>query len=140
MINGRFSGAAQSRAIGTWTAWTGTAFVVGPLLGGVLVDAVGWRWVFGVNIVPLALTLYLTTKLGADEFATPVSRQDATGRSARIDVVGAALNSVGLTGAVYALIEGQRLGFSDPVVIVSLVVGAACLIVFPFGSAARRTR
>jgi EmrB/QacA subfamily drug resistance transporter len=132
MINARFSGAAQSRAIGTWTAWTGTAFVIGPLLGGVLVDAVGWRWVFGVNIVPLALTLYLTTKLGADEFAAPVSRQDATGRSARIDVVGAALNSVGLTGAVYALIEGQRLGFSDPAVIVSLVVGAACLIVFPW--------
>src|SRR3977135_3593476 len=40
MINARFSGAAQSRAIGTWTAWTGTAFVIGPLLGGVLVSAV----------------------------------------------------------------------------------------------------
>ena len=104
MINARFSGAAQARAIGTWTAWTGTAFVVGPLLGGVLVDAVGWRWIFGVNIVPLAVTLYLTTKLSADEFAGD--------RSARIDVVGAALNAVGLTGAVYALIEGQRLGFS----------------------------
>src|SRR6266850_1009215 len=68
MINARFSGAAQSRAIGTWTAWTGTAFVVGPLLGGILVDAVGWRWIFGVNIVPLAVTLYLTTRLPADEF------------------------------------------------------------------------
>ena len=65
-INARFSGAAQSRAIGTWTAWTGTAFVVGPLLGGLLVDAVGWRWIFGVNVVPLAITLYLTTKLAPD--------------------------------------------------------------------------
>ena len=69
MINARFSGAAQARAIGTWTAWTGTAFVIGPLLGGVLVDALNWRWIFGVNIVPLAVTLYLTTKLSADEFA-----------------------------------------------------------------------
>src|SRR6201999_2425397 len=43
MINARFSGAQQARAIGTWTAWTGTAFVIGPLLGGLLVDAVGWR-------------------------------------------------------------------------------------------------
>ncbi|MGZ5362852.1 MAG: MFS transporter [Mycobacterium sp.] len=58
MINARFSGAAQARAIGTWTAWTGTAFVVGPLLGGVLVDALNWRWIFGVNIVPLAITLF----------------------------------------------------------------------------------
>ena len=63
MINARFTGAAQARAIGTWTAWTGTAFVVGPPLGGVLVDALSWRWVFGINIVPLAVTLYLTTKV-----------------------------------------------------------------------------
>jgi predicted MFS family arabinose efflux permease len=124
MINSHFSGAAQARAIGTWTAWTGTAFVVGPLLGGVLVDAVGWRWIFGVNIVPLAVTLYLTGRLAADEFAADPS--------SRIDVVGAVLNAVGLTGAVYALIEGQRLGFSNPAVIVTLVVGVACLIAFPW--------
>ncbi|HEX2401697.1 MAG TPA: MFS transporter [Mycobacterium sp.] len=124
MINSHFAGPAQARAIGTWTAWTGTAFVIGPLLGGVLVDAVGWRWIFGVNIVPLAVTLFLATKLSADEFAGD--------RSARIDVIGAVLNAVGLTGAVYALIEGQRLGFSYPPVAVSLVVGLACLVVFPW--------
>jgi EmrB/QacA subfamily drug resistance transporter len=124
MINARFSGAAQARAIGTWTAWTGTAFVVGPLLGGVLVDALNWRWIFAVNIVPLAITLYLTTKLPAGEFAS-------TDRSARVDVVGAALNAVGLTGAVYALIEGQRLGFAHPAVVTALVIGVACLIAFP---------
>jgi EmrB/QacA subfamily drug resistance transporter len=132
MINARFSGAEQSRAIGTWTAWTGTAFVIGPLLGGLLVDAVGWRWIFGVNIVPLAVTLYLTTKLPADEFATPASRQDDEDRTARIDVVGAVLNAVGLTGAVYALIEGQRLGFSYPTVVAGLVIGVACLAAFPW--------
>jgi EmrB/QacA subfamily drug resistance transporter len=125
MINARFSGAEQSRAIGTWTAWTGMAFVVGPLLGGVLVDAVGWRWIFAVNILPLAVTLYLTTKLSAELFA-------AEDRSARIDVVGAVLNAVGLSGAVYALIEGQRLGFSNPAVVVTLAVGVACLIAFPW--------
>jgi len=124
MINARFSGAAQSREIGTWTAWTGTAFVIGPLLGGVLVDAVGWRWIFAVNILPLAVTLYLTTKLAGEEFAA--------NRSAPIDYVGAALNAVGLTCAVYALIEGQRLGFSNTAVVVVLMIGVACLIAFPW--------
>ena len=125
MINARFSGADQARAIGTWTAWTGTAFVIGPLLGGVLVDGLNWRWIFAVNIVPLAVTLYLTTKLSADEFAAKRS-------SARVDIVGAALNAVGLTGAVYALIEGQRLGFSHPAVVATLGVGLVCLIAFPW--------
>ncbi len=124
MINAHFSGAAQARAIGTWTAFTGTAFVIGPLLGGVLVDALNWRWVFGVNIVPLAITLYLTTKLSTEEFDGD--------RSARIDVMGAVLNAVGLTGTVYALIEGQRLGFSHPLVAGSLVIGVVCLIAFPW--------
>jgi MFS family permease len=90
----------------------------------VLVDAVGWRWIFAVNIVPLAVTLYLTTKLAGEEFAA--------NRSARIDYVGAALNAVALTCAVFALIEGQRLGFSNTAVVVSLVIGVACLIAFPW--------
>jgi EmrB/QacA subfamily drug resistance transporter len=124
MINARFSGAAQARAIGTWTALTGTAFVVGPPLGGVLVDALNWRWVFGINIVPLAVTLYLTTRLASDDVGQR--------RWAEIDFVGAALCAVGLTAAVFALIEYRRLGLSHPAVAGGLVVGAVCLVAFPW--------
>ena len=122
MINARFSGAAQARAIGTWTAWTGTAFVIGPPLGGLLVDALNWRWVFGVNVIPLAVTLYLSTRLPADE-----RPRDA----GRIDVVGAVLGAVGLAATVVALIEQHRLGWTHPAVVVSLAVGACCLVAFP---------
>jgi EmrB/QacA subfamily drug resistance transporter len=129
MINARFTGARQAGAIGTWTAWTGTAFVVGPPLGGLLVDALSWRWVFGINVVPLAVTLYLTTRLGAGR---PVAENSGARRSARIDVVGAVLCAAGLTAAVYALIELQRLGPSHPAVVTGFVLGVACLAAFPW--------
>lgn len=124
MINSRFTGARQAAAIGTWTAWTGTAFVVGPPLGGLLVDALNWRWVFGINVLPLAVTLYLTTRL-------PKEKAGA-GRSGRVDVGGAALCAIGLTAAVYALIEQQRLGPTHPAVVTGIVVGVTGVAAFPF--------
>lgn len=122
MLNARFAGAAQARAIGTWTAWTGTAFVIGPPLGGLLVDALNWRWVFGINVIPLAVTLYLITRLPADE-----PRRTA----GRIDVVGAVLGALGLAATVIALIEQQRLGWTHPAVLVGLAVGVSLLVAFP---------
>ncbi|WP_319445285.1 MULTISPECIES: MFS transporter [unclassified Mycobacterium] len=127
MINSRFSDARQASAIGTWTAWTGTAFVVGPPLGGVLVDALSWRWVFGLNVVPVAVTLYLATKLSSAGAGESGAR-----REARIDGVGAALAAVGLAATVYALIEVQRLGPSNPAVLAGLGSGVACLVAFPW--------
>lgn len=121
MINARFTGAEQSRAIGAWTAWTGTAFVIGPLLGGLLVETLGWRWVFAVNVVPLAVTLVLTGGLTADR---------AADRGAGIDVVGALLTAVGLSTTVFALIEQQRLGWQHPVIVAGLIAGPACLAAF----------
>ncbi|GAB7070345.1 MFS transporter [Mycolicibacterium hodleri] len=124
MINSRFTGAKQAAAIGTWTAWTGTAFVVGPPLGGVLVDTLDWRWVFGINVLPVAATLYLTTRLRDEE--------SSAHRPGRVDVVGAVLCATGLTGAVYALIEEQRLGPTHPAVVTGFVLGVTCLVAFPF--------
>ncbi|APE15487.1 MFS transporter [Mycobacterium sp. WY10] len=120
MINATFSGPQQSRAIGIWTAWTGTAFVIGPLLGGLLVETLGWRWVFAVNVVPLAVTMVLAGTL-SDE---PVRR------AGRIDAVGAVLTAVGLSAMVVAMIEQQRLGWHHPLIVAGLITGPACLIVF----------
>lgn len=126
MLNERFSGPAQARAIGIWTAWTGTAFVVGPLLGGLLVDALNWRWIFAVNLPPLVLTLYLAARL-------PAARPGPSARRIRdIDGLGAVLAALGLTGTVFALIEQQRLGPSHPLVVCAFVIGICALAAFPF--------
>lgn len=120
LIVSAFSGPEQGRAIGRWTGWTGTAMIVGPLLGGVLVDTIGWRWVFGINVVPIALTLWLLRRI-------PESRP-AHGR--RVDVVGAALAAIGLAGPVFALIESSRWGWGSPVIWGPLSVGVICLVAF----------
>ncbi|GAB3615772.1 MFS transporter [Okibacterium endophyticum] len=121
IIISTFSGVAQARAIGTWTAWTGTAMIVGPLLGGVLVDALSWRLVFGINVLPIAITLWLLSR---------IERVPRSAERPRIDYLGAALGAVGLGGPVFALIEQARYGWQSPVVWVPLVVGVACIGVF----------
>jgi len=116
LIISSFSGAAQGKAIGTWTAWTGIAFVIGPLFGGFLVDVFSWRLIFAINIVPIVVTLYLMRSL-----RQPVE----AARSVRIDFRGAISCAVGLGGLVYALIEEQHYGWSSSLIYVSFVVGVA---------------
>jgi EmrB/QacA subfamily drug resistance transporter len=117
-----FSGEERGAAIGAWTAWTGVAFVIGPLVGGWLITHASWRWVFVVN-APIAI---LTAALVA--YAVP-HRAVRTTR-APLDLVGAALCVLGLGGPVFALIEEPRHGWSDPIIAVPLVAGLALLAGF----------
>lgn len=120
LITTAFQEPDRSRAIGRWTAWTGTAAIIGPLLGGVLVDWVSWRLIFAVNVLPVTVTLLLMAGL----------RESGARRRTALDVPGALLAVAGLTGPVYALIEQDRLGWSHPAVVVPLVLGALALGLF----------
>jgi EmrB/QacA subfamily drug resistance transporter len=102
----------RSAAIGTWTAWTGVATVVGPLGGGALIQAASWRWIFAINLVPVAITLMLLSRLEPDH-RTP----------GHVDIVGGVLCALGLGGPVFALIEQPQYGWSDPRVAVPLIAG-----------------
>ncbi|MFJ7751080.1 MFS transporter [Arthrobacter sp. NPDC097144] len=120
LITTAYQGAARARAIGQWTAGTGTAAIIGPLLGGVLVDLASWRLIFAVNVLPVAVTLMLTAGL----------RDGAPRRTTALDVPGALLAVAGLAGPVYALIEQDRLGWRAPAVVVPLVLGLVALGLF----------
>ena len=132
LITATFSGPAMGRAIGTWTAWTGVAFLIGPLTGGGLVDTLGWRWVFGARRAAGRRDARDDDQAARRRASRRAQRLGAAGADggAHIDVIGAVLAAVGLAGPVFALIEGQRIGFGDPFVIASLVVGVACLVAF----------
>jgi EmrB/QacA subfamily drug resistance transporter len=121
LIVAAFRGAAQAKAIGTWTAWSSAATILGPVVGGLVVDGIGWRWVFVLTAVPIAVTIPLVLRITGD--VHPAVRP-------RIDVVGAVLAVVGVGGVVLGLIEQERLGWSAPVVVGALVLGAAALVAF----------
>jgi EmrB/QacA subfamily drug resistance transporter len=116
LIMSSFRDAAQARAIGQWTAWTSAAFLAGPILGGLFVDYLSWRWVFAINILPIAVTLGLLAALHQKDVRVP---------GVRIDYLGAALCVVGLGGPVFALIEHANFGWGSAVILIPLIVGVA---------------
>jgi EmrB/QacA subfamily drug resistance transporter len=122
LIISTFSGPAQGKAIGSWTAWTGIAFIIGPLVGGLLVDHASWRWIFAINVIPIAVTLYLLKAIEIVE----------NGKEAKIDFVGSLLCALGLGGPVFALIEQPRYGWSDPLIYLPLITGLLFLVRFLF--------
>jgi EmrB/QacA subfamily drug resistance transporter len=119
LIVDHFEPGERAAAIGKWTAWTGVAVVIGPLGGGALVQAASWRWIFLINLIPVAITLALLTHLPADER-----------RTASIDWIGGLLCVLGLGGPVFGLIEQPTYGFGDPRVAAPILVGLLLLAAF----------
>lgn len=117
-----FSGKAQGKAIGSWTAWTGIAFVVGPLLGGFLVDNLSWRFIFAINVLPIAVTVWLLLRIN---LASEQRREQA-----HVDGIGALLCSIGLGSFVYALIEQNHYGWTSPLIYVPGSIGIVALLTF----------
>lgn len=121
MIISAFKGESQGKAIGTWTAWTGISFIIGPLIGGILVDSASWRWIFGINIIPITITLFLIRMLNIPEKLP---------KNTSLDLLGAILCAIGLGGTVYAFIEQPKHGWTSPLVYLSLIIGIVAFIGF----------
>ncbi|ADB49022.1 DHA2 family efflux MFS transporter permease subunit [Conexibacter woesei] len=114
-----FRGAERGFALGVWGAITGAALAVGPLLGGLVVDGLSWRWIFLVN-VPLGIVLVIATLR-----ALPESREPRPGR---LDVAGMVLFGAATFLAVLGLIRGNEDGWGSAPIVAALV-GAGLLFV-----------
>ncbi len=110
----------RARAIGAWSALGGVAIAIGPFLGGWLVDGVGWRWVFLINL-PLAAVVVAVSLRHVPESWDPTA-------AGGVDVPGAVLGAVGLAGVTYALV-GAGEGLSAEVG-ASAVVGVLGMAAF----------
>lgn len=122
MITATFSGTARGNAIGIWTSWTGISFIVGPALGGWLIDVSTWRVIFLINLPIATATLLILTRLGGMHQAR---REDL-----RVDVPGAILCTAGLGLLVAGFIEQPQLGWGSPLILGAFVAGAVLLGAF----------
>jgi EmrB/QacA subfamily drug resistance transporter len=122
LISASFDETQRGKAIGTWAGFTSVTSVIGPAVGGWLVQAASWHWVFFLN-VPLGIIV-----LGVLFWHVPESRnQQATGG---LDWWGALLATLGLGGVVFGLIEAGNLGLEHPLVLGTLIGGLIALGIF----------
>jgi EmrB/QacA subfamily drug resistance transporter len=117
-----FDQSERGKAIGTWSAFSAITTAIGPVLGGWLIDEVSWRWIFFINI-PIAIIVLVILFLRVPESKGELAK-------CKIDYWGAVLATIGLGGIVYGFIESAALGFADPIVFGSLLLGVASLIGF----------
>ncbi len=120
IINTNFEPGQRGKVIGQWSAWSALAAAIGPLLGGVIVDAISWRWIFFIN-VPLVAICFVLAQAGV------VETRDTEPR--RLDIPGSWLTVIGLGGLTFGLIEGPVTHWGV-VALLSLGVGVLALLGF----------
>ena len=129
IITQTFSEAERGRAFGLWTSATAALALVGPLVGGLLVDTIGWRIAFLVNVPVLAIALAITLRHVAES-------RDVDARR-RFDWLGSIVAALVVGGLSFGVIRGGEHEWQDPVAWVSLAVGAVALAAFPVLMATR---
>ena len=112
----------RARAIGAWSGLGGVASAVGPLLGGYLIAAASWRWVFFINL-PVAAVVLLLTVRHVPESADP-------GATGKVDLSGAALALAFLSVLTYTCIEGPTSGWGSTVVVTCFIAAALSAVAF----------
>ncbi len=122
IIQATFAPHDRARAIGAWSGFGAIATAIGPLVGGWLILAASWRWVFIINI-PLSVVVVIVAVRHIPETRNPAAAR-------RIDLWGAILALIGLAGVTYAIIAIPANGIGSAQVLVSGVVGVVALIGF----------
>jgi EmrB/QacA subfamily drug resistance transporter len=131
IISASFPSNRRGWAIGVWSGFSTLTSAVGPLLGGWLIDTVGWRWIFFM-LIPLCVAVIAITLR-----YVPESRDDeATGR---LDWLGSFLVTAGLGSLTYGFIESNNLGLGAPLVLGTIAAGVVLLGLFVVAEARQKT-
>lgn len=123
LLNGRFSHQPELRAkaLGLWTAAGSAAMAAGPTIGGLLIELSSWRFIFLINIPICLAGLVLSFRLDDEKPNAGATHFDWTGQLSW---------TLGITALIAAIIEGPKLGFSHPGVIIGLVFSFLMFVIF----------
>jgi EmrB/QacA subfamily drug resistance transporter len=110
----------RPRAMGMFSSLTGLAVLSGPVIGGLLVDSLGWRSVFWVNVPLCVATAFLAT----------LKIQSSDRVMSKVDLPGVVLLTIAMTAIVWGLSDGNAIGWSSPAIASALAIGTASAIAF----------
>src|SRR6185369_17250370 len=123
LISATFPQSQRGQAIGTWSAFSGIAAAVGPVLGGFLVDHYSWTWAFLINLPIGAILIALCVVKVPENRATQAQQPG-------LDFWGASFATIGLAGVVFAFIEAPNLGWTAAPVASAGLGGVLALALF----------
>jgi EmrB/QacA subfamily drug resistance transporter len=129
LITHAFDGVARARAFGIWAASTAALTVLGPIIGGTIVDTVGWRIAFLVNVPLLAFALWATV--------SHVQESRDTESTGRFDWLGALVAALAVGGLAFGVIRGQANAWADTAAWIAIAIGIVALVAFPILMARR---
>jgi EmrB/QacA subfamily drug resistance transporter len=124
ILNVEFSQSQRGLALGIWGAVAGAANALGPIIGGSLVDAASWRFVFVINI-PIGIFAFIAALIIVRESTDPAAQR-------RIDIPGVLIVSLALFCLTFALVEGQKYGWTSPSILTLFAVALVSFIAFVF--------
>src|SRR5437660_7598412 len=123
LITANFEGEEQGRAFGVWAGASGATTILGPVVGGFLVDSISWRAAFLINVPLILIALWATV------VHVPESRDETA--SAHFDWLGSAIVALAVGGLAFGTIYGQQRDWQDPLGYLALAIGVVCTIGLP---------
>ena len=130
IITSTFEGASRARAFGLWAAVTSALTTLGPPIGGIFVDTLGWRSLFLVNVPLVAVAVWLATR-----YMSETRDEAATGQ---FDWLGAFVAVLAVGGLAFGATRGQQQQWRDPIAFISIGIGVVGVIAFPILMATRK--
>jgi EmrB/QacA subfamily drug resistance transporter len=120
ILSAAVSPARRPLALGAWGGIGGLAIAIGPVVGGAIAQGLNWHWIFWLN-VPIGIVAAILGYFRLEETYGP---------RARLDIPGLALASSGLLAVVWATINGNQHGWTDPTILAAYIVGGILLLTF----------